>query len=505
MKYLLFIILLIIVLPVRGETYYVSTTGDNGNNGTSIETSWLTWQYAINAAYPGDTIFVCGGVYYVTELVEVNPNRWPDGAGRTGTEENQIYFWAYPPDYASGNLPILDCNNVISLPETNYSCFGLNAVQYWYIKGITIRNGWQKGVSNRRAQGFGASNSANITYENCTAHDITGRGFYFESGAWNTWDAEFADPDNPVYALWDSDTTRWINCDTYNVCDSANNSSGDGWKAGNYYRGVFIWEGCRAWNYADDGFDPSGAGKRIFRNCWAMSTDKYEGLGLDVEANGFKTSAVGDDQEGYRPADYVFVEVYNCIAAYNIGYGFYNNLELGNDNNAKYINNTSYKNLGGFFDMPLVVVDSRGLEMRNNIAYDNSSELYEQAGVYNPSVYTESNNTWVANQTTNGWPGWEYNTNFTVTDDDFVSLDQTQLIAPRKVDGSLPDITFLTLAEGSDLIDGGINVGLTYYGDAPDLGYAEFVEGAPVDPPATSGTIIKSGNSLIIHNGTIVK
>jgi len=44
---------------------------------------------------------------------------------------------------------------------------------------------------------------------------------------------------------------------------------------------------------------------------------------------------------------------------------------------------------------------------------------------------------------------------------------------PRKVDGSLPDITFGHLKAGSDLIDKGINVGLPYSGSAPDLGAFE--------------------------------
>ena len=473
MKHIIIAALLMWSFTLSANTYYVATNGNDSRTTTqarSISTPWLTWQKAINEAYPGDTIFVRGGVYYITgydNFVEVNPLRFPVGRGRTGTRENPISFWAYPPDFEAGNHPILDCNAALETYETNYSAFGLQAVEYWHIKGITVRNAWQRGVANRRAQGIGAVLSANIIFENCTTHDITGRGFYYESGAWNTWDGPGA--------LWDSDTTYFINCDTYNICDSANNSSGDGWKCGNYLGGVLIWEGCRAWNYADDGFDPSGAGKRIFRNCWAMSTDKYVGLG-GIEGNGFKTAAVGPDQVGhYTPGD-TFVEVTNCIAAFCEGYGFYNNLELGDDNSAKYFNNTSYHNFGGFFDLPLVLVNYRGIEMRNNLAYDNSSTDYEQAGIYNPSVYTESNNTWVATQETGAgsWPGWILNTDYTVTDADFVSLDSSQIRGARKADWSLPDITFLKLAATSDLVDGGIDVGLPYSGSAPDLGYSEY-------------------------------
>lgn len=472
MRSLLVSILLLIGQVLTANTYYVATPANGGSDSNSgtFASPFATWQKGINEAYPGDTIFVRGGVYYLTgnnPFVTVNPLAFPTALGRTGTRENPICFWAYPPDFEAGNHPILDCNAALETYETNYSAFGLQAVEYWHIKGITVRNAWQRGVANRRAQGIGAALAANIIFENCTTHDITGRGFYYESGAWNTWDGP--------NALWDSDTTYFINCDTYNICDSANNSSGDGWKCGNYFGGVLYFDGCRAWNYADDGFDPSGAGKRIFRNCWAMSTDKYVGLG-GIEGNGFKTGAIGVEQAPYHPADYVFVEMSNCIAAHNFGYGFYNNLELGADNNARYFNNISYHNLGGYFDVPLVLVNTRGLEMRNNVSYGNHNTDYSQVGIYNPSVYTESNNTWVATQQTGAgsWPGWELNTDYNVTDADFVSLDSSQIRLPRKADGSLPDITFLKLASTSDLIDGGIDVGLPYSGSAPDLGYAEY-------------------------------
>jgi hypothetical protein len=469
------LLLFITSLSLSANTYYVATNGNDSRTTTqaqNIGTPWLTWQKAINEAYPGDTIFVRGGVYYITgydNFVEVNPLRFPVSRGRTGTRENPISFWAYPPDFEAGNFPILDCRNAYSAYETNFSCFGLNAVEYWHIKGITVRNAFQRGNANRRPQGFGATLSANLRFENCTAYNISARGFYYESGAWNTWDGP--------NALWSSDTTYFINCDAYDIRDSVNCSSGDGWKCGNYYRGVLIFDGCRAWDYSDDGFDPSGAGKRVFRNCWAMSGNKYSSLcSGNIEGNGFKTSAVGVDQAGHYPQGYSFVEMTNCLAAYCIGFGFYNNLELGTDNSAKYFNNTSYHNFGGFFDLPLVLVNYRGIEMRNNLAYDNSSTDYEQAGIYNPSVYTESNNTWVATQQTGSgsWPGWTLNNNYSVTNADFVSLDSSQIRGARKADWSLPDITFLKLASTSDLIDGGIDVGLPYSGAAPDLGYSEF-------------------------------
>lgn len=472
MKILKVILLLFIVsLNLSATTYYVATNGSDSNNGTSLATPFATWQHALDQMGSGDTTYIRGGVYYITGT---NNFVFVDGTA-SGTASERCFIGAYQPDFEAGNYPILDCEAALESYGTNFSCLGFNAVQYWHVKGLTIRNAYQRGVAGRRPQGFGCTNSANFIFENCTAHDISARGFYFESGAWNTWDAEFADPGNPIYAMWNSDTTRWINCDAYNICDSVNLSSGDGWKCGNYYRGVLIWEGCRAWNYSDDGFDPSGAGQRIFNRCWAMATDRYADVGT-IEGNGFKTSALGVDQSNYIPSDFVAVYMSNCLAAYCEGAGFGNNLELGYDNGAHYYNNTSYKNRQGWFDMPLVLANSRRIVMRNNLAYDNWEADYSQAGIYNPSVYTESNNTWVATQETGygSWPGWELNTDYNVTDADFISLDSSQIRGARKADWSLPDITFLKLASTSDLIDGGVDVGLPYSGPAPDLGASEF-------------------------------
>ena len=68
---------------------------------------------------------------------------------------------------------------------------------------------------------------------------------------------------------------------------------------------------------------------------------------------------------------------------------------------------------------------------------------------------------------------WDSSTGVTVTAADFVSVDGTQLATARNSDGSLPTINFLHLASGSDLINKGVDVGLTYLGTYPDLGAFE--------------------------------
>jgi uncharacterized protein (DUF2141 family) len=59
---------------------------------------------------------------------------------------------------------------------------------------------------------------------------------------------------------------------------------------------------------------------------------------------------------------------------------------------------------------------------------------------------------------------------------DFQSLDRSQLAWQRNQDGSLPEIEFMHLVSGSDLIDAGINIGLPFNGNAPDIGAFESIQ-----------------------------
>src|SRR6185437_11738568 len=91
--------------------------------------------------------------------------------------------------------------------------------------------------------------------------------------------------------------------------------------------------------------------------------------------------------------------------------------------------------------------------LKNNVAFTPNTVSF------NPAVQ----------QSFNSW-----NLSLTVTSADFQSLDYSAALQPRNADGSLPTISFLKLAAGSQLIDKGTDVGLPYTGSAPDLGAYEY-------------------------------
>lgn len=80
----------------------------------------------------------------------------------------------------------------------------------------------------------------------------------------------------------------------------------------------------------------------------------------------------------------------------------------------------------------------------------------------------------------------------TVTSNDFVTLDESLLTAPRQPSGDLPSIAFARLTNTSDCIDAGTNLGFAFYGTAPGLGAFEF---GPTDAPPL--TVMSSGANLV--------
>ncbi|WP_430809858.1 MULTISPECIES: right-handed parallel beta-helix repeat-containing protein [unclassified Carboxylicivirga] len=477
-----------------GGDYYVAVNGNDANPGT-YEQPFATWQRAVDVALPGDTVYIRGGVYLPKRhahgtgaFMIIRPR---NGIGKSGTKANPICYFAYP-----GETPILDGSQYI--PDGNWNmAIGVEYAEYIHFRGLTVRNIYQY-YHPAQAHGISTLAVANMTFENCVVHHVSGRGFYYESGAWT----EKYGPGAP----FTSDTTRYINCDAYSLCDSIDHTqsntpgnAADGYKLINYDGNLLVFDGCRAWDYSDDGFDPNPFGRMDMTNCWAFNAKDrifYQGAWHTMEGNGFK---IGGRAAAYAPYDaYSNATVSNCIAANVPGRGFYNNLESEIYNNAIFLNNTSYLNGYGFANVYFGEPAPNGSIFRNNIVYGSTNvsaiqEPYECALGQPP--YEESNNTWIYDS---GYPYFQYNPAVTVSDNDFVSLDVNQLAQARKADGSLPDITFMQLAPGSDLIDAGTDVGLTYYGNSPDIGAIEYNDGITNTHPSVQLTSPQSGSSFSV-------
>jgi uncharacterized protein YjdB len=465
---------------VKANTYYVAPSGSNDSYPGTVSQPWATWQKACNTAGAGDTVYFREGAWYTTSTVYINPSI---GLGHNGTYENPICFYNYP-----GESPILDC---IQFPITSVSTSGFDIYNATYLKfkGLTIRNVRQTTVGQWISGLSYVSDGGTIYFENIIS---TGHG---GTGIW----------------ISGYDTLYLMNCDSYNHCDNypANGSfpggRADGYNitsggsASNTFKIAYI-RGCRAWYCSDDGFDVSSTKQVEISNCWSWANGRLEG-----DATGIKVSyshiLIPDKRK-----------IHNCITAYNVDQT--NNYGGGivevNLTSAEYgpvysyYNNSSYRDWMGYVSV-LGAFDCNANETsvicRNNIVYDPTNTSGFQAAFkacnYNfPTYVKQDHNTWI--QTGENY-NTEPNDTFNVNQGDFVSLDTAQLRQPRKPDGSLPEITFMKLVASSDMLNAGIDVGLSYVGFAPDLGYCEH------EIPVAGIVVYGEGGSMVIDsdNGTL--
>lgn len=75
-----------IFVNVQADTYYMSPSGDDGNNGRTTTTAWATLQHAQTRLSPGDTLLIMGGIYSTPQQMHGPPS---------GTENNPIVVKAY--------------------------------------------------------------------------------------------------------------------------------------------------------------------------------------------------------------------------------------------------------------------------------------------------------------------------------------------------------------------------------------------------------------------------
>ena len=441
--------------------FYVAPDGDDDNPGT-YELPWATWGKAFNstAVQPGDTVYFRGGVYSMTSNNLAYPGTTGSGYDitRDGAIGDTIRYWAYP-----GEVPILDCDN-IDLASGSNTGINANDVSYVHFRGLTVRNVKQSAAGNS-AKGWVISGD-NLKIENCTTHDNGGKGFVSLG--------------HEIY---------YLNCDSYNNCDSLTASypgnDGVGFTNADLSNddGSIYYHNCRAWNNGDQGFSAISVGYLEFKNCWSFNNGLYQG-----EGHGFKMGSVGiyPDQPDFGPLKRKYV---NCIAAYNRANGWttndsdtptrhqevhrmhiYNNLSFFNGHHLS----DSWPPMQYGFVIYKTASDA-SLELAREY-YNNISIGNEDGDVFihsyppgNPvfASYTHSNNSWDGGAT--------------ITADDFAALPATQsagialLMGARSSDGSLPSLgNYFKLAEGSDAIDAGIDVGLSYSGAAPDIGAFEY-------------------------------
>ena len=181
----------------------------------------------------------------------------------------------------------------------------------------------------------------------------------------------------------------------------------------------------------------------IITNCWSFRNG-FNVLNLGTfngDGNGFKLGGTGVASAN---------RIYNSLAFDNPQTGFYQNDNLAG---LTVEQNTAWGNPTNNFNLNHSTVTSGVHVVINNLSLDGSITV--QAG----SI--QSNNS------------WQVLTSPAASTNDVISIDTSFATAPRRDDGSLPEIPLLRPVPNGRLVDKGLNIGLPFSGPAPDLGAFE--------------------------------
>ncbi|MEX2116990.1 MAG: right-handed parallel beta-helix repeat-containing protein [Bacteroidota bacterium] len=342
---------------------------------------------------------------------------------KSGTAGNRLNLFAY-----AGERPVLDFSQMVVGPSNR----GIRLQGwYWTIRGLDIKGAGDNGMQ--------IDNGAYSVVEHCAFYENRDTGLQLSNGA--------------AY-------NEIINCDSYNNADTAQGNA-DGFApkldvgTGNYFFG------CRAWNNSDDGFDGYMRGAdsvvTVMENCWIFSNGYLaNGTASSGNGNGFKMGGMDLLTDSLRHN----ITLINCLAFDNRVKGFDQNNNRGS---MTLLNCTGYRN-GTNFSIPGPLKSGSVATITNGLVLGSAGSLAAHVV-----------------QTTNSWMP-----QFTVTSGDFLNIDTTGVRGPRQPDGSLPDLGFMHLAQGSPLINAGTDVGHPFNGSGPDLGCFESDFPVSVQNPHTS-------------------
>ena len=424
-KKLLTILYFSICTALSGVTYHISPDGNDFNTG-NIKKPFYTLNRAWTVVLAGDTVYLHGGIYHYTEKQYL--------AKKSGTPGNLIEILAYPGEY-----PVIDYSRSAGV----YIGICLENCNYIHIKGLRITNLVQPKKPISGLYGLILTDSVhNCTFELLETDHIGGWGVVIGDHSGNI---------------------LFLNCDSHHNADPFSNEpygGSDGFETGSKTSTNISFIGCRAWSNSDDGFDLRQAnGIYKIDNCWSFW-------------NGFipDTFTEGGDGDGYKlggktppPTNEILRTITRSLAFKNRGTGITpepdgSNLTLG----VVIYNCTAYDNSSGWGNGINTGGYNNYTIVRNCIDFNNNGK-----GSWMQSSAPHDHNT--------------FDMPVTVSSDDFMSLDSKGIDGPRQKDGSLPYLSFLHLSKKSHLIDKGINVGLPFYGKAPDIGAFEIKQ----DPKGT--------------------
>ena len=430
---------LVIILTINFSLYgttYYISPDGSDANPGTINQPFYTLNKAWTVISPGDVIYMRGGTYYYKSRTNL--------ANKSGSSGNMINIWNYP-----GESPIINCRDFASYSVND--CIYLNNVDYVYLKGIRITNMPQQNSDYGRYGIILWNDVNNCKFEKMEIDHIGGWGLTIGDNSQNN---------------------LFLYCDSHHNEDPKSGyGNADGFQSQSASSTNNTFRGCRSWWNSDDGFDfRQSDGLIIIDNCWAFWNGYVPGTSTSAgNGEGFK---IGSKRE---PATTNTLRIVtNCVSFQNKSMGF-GLLSLETTAlRALVYNCTSYNNGSGGFQANAYTI----AVLRNNLSYANAGDYINS---YADAQY-------------NSWNG------FSVSNTDFLTLDSGGVDEERQSDGSFPVTNFLKLAKSSKLIDAGVDVGLPYGGNAPDLGAFETDIDTYIPPiPQYQSSVIENSSPSILE------
>ncbi len=352
---------------------------------------------------------------------------------RSGVAGNLCNLLAYP-----GEQPRLDFSGM-AINSGNRG-IKLNG-SYWHIKGLEIFHAGDNGM---------IINGSNNIVELCVLHENADTGLQLAAGA---------------------SYNQIINCDSFdNVDPSQGNADGFSPKldvgTGNYFYG------CRSWQNSDDGWDgylsTSNGVSTTIEHCWSFMNGYLKSDSPSIgNGNGFKMGGSAATNLEHN------MTLRNCVAFGNRVKGFDQNNDRGS---MTLLNCTAFGNGSYNFNIPRSLDSGKTATITNGISAGTGGQSLG-------SFVVQTTDSWLSPFTT-------------PSSADFVSMDTAGVRGPRQADGSLPDLPFMHLANGSQFIGKGTIVGIPFAGSAPDLGAFPFT-------PSPSAMLV--GFAANVVNGNSVR
>ena len=423
---------------LNAATYYASPNGKGDGSSYSKPTSFSNGVSKLSN--PGDTLYVLGGTYEFSDKFSIN---------KQGSATKYIVISGYP-----GEKAILDFHKVAY--GTRGVTVHANSV-YVHIKDLAIA--WS-GKNNLYNEG------SYCLFENLDIYGSADTGCQMKKGG-NNIIKNVDSHDN-----FDYETMAGTTANFGGNADGFADKQFTG--AGNHYIG------CRAWNNSDDGWDfyqRVSSSNTIIENCICFQNGPaYYDMSNNPRAKGVDKSWF-DSKVGTSMTDRYGNTITITLAQYPC---------QGNGN--------GFKMGGGQTNHKILIHHSlavgnyaRGFDQNNNAGTMWVYNCSAYQNVYNYGFTTACGTNSLQNCVSlSGQNGDSYkaqtvaandhntwNSGFSVSSNDFRSLDTTQILAARQADGSLPEVAFMRLKSTSALIDAGVDVNLAYKGSAPDLGCYE--------------------------------